>query len=257
MLQSFTPPHTASGRSALVARPPWHYAGWLLNVAFEFRGAQAWQLVPPEIGRPTGSGCIHFADWQATTDGTELLDPVVSQYKETIVVLEIERPDKRRAGYCPAIWVDQDISMLRGLMQGWPKKFGSTWLTRSLPLQHPAGAPLQAGTRMGASLAVKDRRLIEAQLRLSGRPGMALGFLAMPTLGTTALPDLREPQRSPSLRLLRASVTSTTDSAWHEAEATLAFFDHPREELALLGESQATVASVGWFGLTVTGAQDG
>ena len=35
--------------------------------------------------------------------------------------------------FCPLIYVDQDVSMLRGLLQGWPKKMGSTWLTRSLP----------------------------------------------------------------------------------------------------------------------------
>jgi hypothetical protein len=63
---------------------------------------------------------------------------VLAQYRETIVVLEIERPDASRCMYCPAIWVDQDISLVRGLLQGWPKKMGSTWLTRSLPLDHPA-----------------------------------------------------------------------------------------------------------------------
>jgi len=256
MPTSFTPPHTVSGRSALVAAPPWHYAGWLLNIGFRFEAARGAALVPPDIGRTTGSGWVHFADWQATTDGSELLDPVQAQYRETIVVLEVERPDGSRCGVCPAIWVDQDVSMLRGLLQGWPKKMGSTWLTRSLPLEHPAAAPLRAGTRLGASLAVKDRRVIEAEARLTGEPGRPLGFLAMSTLGVVGFPDLREPTRAPALRLLRAEVVQPVASGWHAATASLRVYAHPREELSLLGELQAGDASAGWFGLTVVGARD-
>ena len=253
---SFTPPYTVSGRSALVAPPPWHYAGWLLNVAFSFEAARGAGLVSPAIGRPTGQGCLHFADWQATTDGSELLDPVYSQYRETILVLEVERPDGALCGFCPAIWVDQDISMLRGLLQGLPKKIGSTWLTRSLPIDHPAAAPLRAGTRLGASLAVKDRRLVEADARLTGEAGRPLGFLAMPLLGVAGLPDLREPARPPDLCLLRADIVQPTASGWHAATASLRVFDHPREELSLLGDLQPGEASAGWVGLTIVGALD-
>ena len=146
--------------------------------------------------------------------------------------------------------------MLRGLLQGWPKKMGSTWLTRSLPLDHPAAAPLRAGTRLGASLAVKDRRVIEAEACLTGAEGRPLGFLAMPTLGVAGLPDLREPARPPELRLLRADIAQPTTSGWHAASASLRVFAHPREELSLLGDLQPGDASAGWCGLTVVGARD-
>lgn len=53
------------------------------------------------------------------------------------MVLELVRPDGSVANFCPLIYVDQDASMLRGLLQGWPKKMGSTWITRSYPLDHP------------------------------------------------------------------------------------------------------------------------
>jgi hypothetical protein len=255
--QSFTAPFTATGRSALVPPPPWHYAGWLLNIAFRFDAEAAVPLVPPAVGRPVGTGCVHFADWQACTDGHELLDPVLAQYRETIVVLEIERPgDGSRCAYCPAIWVDQDISMLRGLLQGWPKKMGSTWLTRSLPLEHPAAAPLRAGSRLGASLAVKDRRVLEAQARLTGRQGRPLGFLAHPTIGAVGWPDLRQPQRLPDPVLVKPDIVQRVGGAWHEAEACVHLTAHPEEDIGLLGDIVAEEASAGWLGLTVAGARD-
>jgi hypothetical protein len=254
MLQGFTPPFTPRGRSSLVAPPPWHYAGWLLSVEFECDRTSAATFVPAQLGAATGRGTVHFADWQATTDGSELLDPVQSQYRETIVVLEIERTGAAPANFCPFIYVDQDVSLLRGQLQGWPKKMGSTWITRSLPLDHVAAAPLRAGTRLGASLAVKDRRLVEARLELTGREEEPLGFFARPTWGTVGWADLTRPERMPELRHIRGVVSQRVAGTWHGATAELAFYPAPHDEVADLQLKRATRASAGWFAMTVTGA---
>jgi hypothetical protein len=257
MLQGFTPPFTPRGLAALVPPPPWRYAGWLLSVDFECDRQRAVSFVPPGLGAASGRGTVHFAEWQATTDGSELLDPILSQYRETIVILELERPGGEAANFCPFIYVDQDVSMLRGQLQGWPKKMGSTWLTRSLPLDHPAAAPLRRGTRLGASLAVKDRRLVEARLELTGRPGEPLGILARPTYGTVGWADLTQPGRAPELHHPRSLVAERVEGPWHEASAELAFLDVPREELVDLQLRGAVRASAGWFAMTVTGAVSG
>jgi hypothetical protein len=251
---SFTAPFTGSGRSAMVASPPWHYAGWLMNVAIRCETSNGAALVPPALGRMNGNGCVHFADWQATTDGRELLDPVYAQYCETIVVVEIERRDGTLFNFCPFIWVDQDISLVRGYLQGWPKKLGSTYLTRSLPIEHVAAAPLKAGIRMGATLTVKDRRLIEATLELTGKAGRPYGFLANKTIGTVGWPDLTLPGGYPELKWVLPDIQGKVTSDWHDAEATIKVLPHPVEELSLLGEVKAIRASVGWAGMTVVGA---
>ena len=252
--RSFTAPFTSSGRAAIVPPPPWHYAGWLMNVAIRCDTSNSVKLVQPALGHLTGKGCIHFADWQATTDGHELVDPVYAQYRETIVIVEIERPDCKLYNYCPFIWVDQDISLIRGLLQGWPKKIGSTCLTRSLPIEHAAAAPLKAGTRMGATLTVKDRRLIEATLKLTGNVGRPYGFLANRTIGTIGWPDLAQPANYPELIWVLPNIQGKVTSDWHDAEATIHVLPHPVEELSLLGELKPDAASVGWAGITVVGA---
>lgn len=254
--QSFTAPFTSTGRSALLVPPPWHYAGWLLNIAFEFDAESANALVPPSLGRPVGTGCVHFADWQACAKEEDLLEPIKAQYKETIVVLTVERSDGSRCMYCPAIWVDQDVSMLRGLLQGWPKKMGSTWLTRSMPIEHPAASPVRAGSRFGASLAVKDRRIFEAHACLTGRPGAPLGFLELPTIGAVGWPDLRDPQRLPEVAFVKPDIQDRVGRGWHEATASLKLSPHPGEDIGALTNIEVQQASVGWLGLTVLGAQD-
>jgi hypothetical protein len=253
-VSSFTAPYTTAGNSALVTAPPWFYAGWLLNISFAYAPVLARGWVPPQLGEATGIGCVHFADWQACSDGRELLDPVYAQYKETIVVLQVRRPNGTLVSFCPGIWVDQDISMLRGLLQGWPKKFGSTWLTRSLPLQHPAAAFLQQGSKLGASLSCKERRLIQVTASLTGQPGEPLGFLSAPSLGLVGWPDLTKPNEPPNLQLIRPLIADKVQSQWHQATAKLSFLEHPYEELSVLGAPTVLNASAGWLGITVQGA---
>jgi hypothetical protein len=170
------------------------------------------------------------------------------------VLAEVTRPDGAAANFCPLIYVDQDISMVRGLLQGWPKKLGSTWVTRSLPLEHPAAAPLRAGTRLGASLTVKDRRLAEARLTLTGKAGDPIGFAARPTWGTVGWPDLTRPGAPPACRYLKPVVSSRVGGDWQDATAELVFHETPREELADFGLGRVTRASAGWLGITITGA---
>jgi len=251
---SFTAPFTKSGRSATVPSPPWHYAGWLMNVAIRCDTSNSSAVVHPALGTLTGKGCIHFADWQATTDGHELVDPVYAQYRETIVIVEIERPDGKLYNYCPFIWVDQDTSLIRGLLQGWPKKFGSTYLTRSLPIDHVAAAPLKTGSQLGATLTVKERRLIEASLTLTGKMGRPYGFLANKTIGAIGWPDLTQPAHCPKLNWILPNIQDKVTSDWHDAKATINVLPHPIEEISLLGKLKTEGASVGWAGITVVGA---
>ncbi|MBF0304092.1 MAG: acetoacetate decarboxylase family protein [Alphaproteobacteria bacterium] len=253
MLEGFTPPHTPSGRSALVPPPPWHYAGTVLSLAFAVDAGAANPLLPAGFGKATGRAYGHFCDWQATTDGWELLDPIYAQYKEFFVLIEAER-DGAAVLYCPFIYVDQDISMARGWLQGWPKKLGQVWMTRSYDLDHPAAARRVAGTRLGASLAVKDRRLAEAAVTLTGGEGRRLGFLGLPTFGVVAAPSIVGEVTSGAMALVRAKVENPVAGPLSAGEASLRFLESPRDELSALAPKGAVEASVGSFALTVTGA---
>ena len=253
MLSGFTPPYTPSGRSALIPAPPWHYAGQLLSLAFDVDRAAAQSLLPDGLGTATGGAAAHFCEWQSTTDGSELLDPAYSQYREFLALVEVERQGAR-CFYCPFIYVDQDLSMARGWLQGWPKKSGSVWMTRSYDLDHPAAAPARAGTRFGASLAVKDRRLAEAVVTLSGEPAQPIGLLAAPAWGLVAAPTLLGGPSRGTPTLARAVVQARVAGPAHAATGQLRFLESPRDELALLQPQAVTAASVSTFALTIAGA---
>lgn len=256
-LTGFTPPYTPTGNSSLVAPPPWHYAGQVLSMAFEVDPKVAASLLPDGFGPATGRAFGHFCEWQATTDGSELLDPVYAQYKEFFALIEAEHPAvEGPVLFCPFIYVDQDISMLRGMLQGWPKKIGSVWITRSYPgLDHPAAAPIRAGTRFGASLAVKDRRLAEAAVTLTGEPAEPIGFLGQPTLGLVGAPSIIGEPSPGAKRLVRASVPHKVQGPAYGASLDrLTFASSPRDELHLLAPRALRQASVSTFALTIAAA---
>jgi hypothetical protein len=257
VLTGFTPPYTPTGRSSLADAPPWHYAGQILSLAFEVACNTAQALLPEGFGAATGRAYGHFCEWQACTDhGNELVDPVYAQYKEFFVLIEAHSGHVAGAAlYCPFIYVDQDISMARGWMQGWPKKVGSVWMTRSYPgLDRPAAAPIRAGTRLGASLAVKDRRLAEAAVTLTGEQALPIGFLALPTFGLVGSPTLIGAPNAGSRTLVRATVPDKMQGPAHAASLTaLAFFASPRDELSLLAPKALREASLSTFALTVAG----
>jgi hypothetical protein len=256
MSACFTPPFTPSGRSSLVPPPPWRYAGKALSLAFDVDQTAAQSLLPDGFGAATGKAYGHFCDWQADTpDGDELLDPAYSQYKEFFVLAEAVRPDGATALYCPFIYVDQDVSMARGWLQGWPKKLGSIWITRSYGVDHPAAAPLRAGTKMGATLAVKDRRLAEAAVTLTGSAGAPVGFLAEPTLGRLSRPTLIGGADPGFEGYVRMVLSEKIIGPFHEVTGSLRFFDSPRDELSLLAPLGPVTGAVGDFAMTLAGVE--
>jgi hypothetical protein len=251
MLTGFTAPLSPDGRSSLAPAPPWHYAGWLFSIDYEVDAATAASFLPEGFGTATGRATVHFADWQATSDGSELLDPVYSQYRECFVLVEAER-DGAPVNFCPFIYVDQDVSMIRGWLQGLPKKFGSVWLTRAYPLDHVAAAPTRAGTRLGASLAVKDRRLAQAALTLTGAEGRHLGLLARPTYGLFGLPSIVGGATPGAPQLVRMVADSKEFGPFYAADAEIDLFPAPRDELAALAPRRVLDASAGYFAMSVT-----
>jgi Acetoacetate decarboxylase (ADC) len=253
MLAGFTPPYTPSGCSSLVPEPPWHYAGQVMSLAFGVNREAAQSFLPDGFGAATGNAACHFCEWQWTTDGSELLDPIYAQYKECFVVIEADR-DGARALYCPFIYVDQDMSMVRGWLQGWPKKVGSVWMTRSYDLDHPAAAPVRESMRFGAGLSVKDRRLAEAAITLGSGAVEPIGFLAMPTFGLIGSPTLIGRPGAGDRKLARAAVELTTRGPAYGATGALQFFESPRDELCVLRPRSVTAASLSTLALTVIGA---
>lgn len=164
----FFAPRSATGKSALLPDPPWHYSGDLLTIEYRVEPKRVRELLPEPLElalEDPGAVAFIWADWQScAADKAQLMDPVRGQYKEAFVVVRCSLGG-RTFSRCVYIWVDSDFAIARGLHQGYPKKLGAIHMTRS----HPYGpAPRVApGGQFGASLAAADRRLAETVITLT------------------------------------------------------------------------------------------
>ncbi len=162
MLKGFSLPLSPKGKANLVPSPPWHYVGNVIAIEYEADRASIEAYLPGPLTYASDRCCVYFIDWQYASEmGEEYLNPLESQYKETILLMSAQYNGEEIA-YCPYIWVDQDKSLMRGIFQGWPKQLGETQMTKRFGLQSKAAPKdICAGT-----LSVYGKRMIEGQVRL-------------------------------------------------------------------------------------------
>ena len=233
MIKGYTLPRTPLGRSSLLPEPPWHFVGDALVVEYEADEKAAAAFLPEGLELESGRCAVYFMDWQYASDcGEEYLDPICSQYRETIFLLSAKYEGKKIA-YCPFIWVSQDKSMMRGLIQGWPKQIGETWMTRSFDVPSKA-APLSGGAgKYGATLSVFGRRLAEAVITTEEESRE----MPSPTFAGAALlryfPELEKAkQNTPAVHeLVKLKSRDIGISTIWKGPASLSIFDHPYTEL--------------------------
>ncbi len=254
-LVGFSNPRTATGRSALVPPPPWHYSGDFLIIEYRTHPQAAARFLPAELepGSDAGAAAAIFADWQSCSEsGQELLDPVRAQYREFFVVLSAQYRGEA-VTRCPLMWVDKGFSLARGWLQGFPKKPGSVWMTRPVTVGK-AGPRLEPGGEFGATLAANERRLVEATLTLTGISESGPTVNTPPLVNTRFMPPW-DPQDSAFEEHVYAGGRDREISPIWEGNATLRFFESPTDELTDLAPIEINRGFWFSFGYTVDGGE--
>lgn len=238
-LRGFSVPLSPQGRAGVTPAPPWFYAGNLLVIDYEADPAAVAEVLPPGLAADPEDpgGCVaFFVDWQyASTAGDEPVDPVRSQYHEFLLLVNAVY-DGDRVQTCPYIYVDRDVSMARGWIQGWPKKIGEVHTTRAFPLASPAAPQVAAGGRFGASLSANGRRLAEATVTLEQVSTDPVFLGRRPVVNVRHFPRLSAGQHDkPAVHeLVRSRLSGATRTEIWEGEATLAYHPAPEQELDAL-----------------------
>ena len=237
-LSGYTVPRTPGGRASLVPPPPWHYVGDFLVVDFWADPDAATSLLPPGLEpHPDPGRCAAvFADWQSCTDsGEELLDPVRSHYREFYLVVSAVL-DGEEVTTCPFIWVDQDFALARGWIQGFPKKRGEVWMTRTYALRCRAAPGIQPGSRFGATCSARGRSIARAAVTLEAASDTGSLHTAPPIVNVRHFPRLAAGRHDdPAVHeLVRARSRDRSVSEVWEGAAELELFDAPAEEHKML-----------------------
>ena len=210
MLHGFSVPLTPQGKSALASPPPWHYSSDCLAIEYWTDPAAIAALLPPGVTpdeKSQGRAFFWFLDWQFTGSNDEITDPARYQYREAFVLVEALF-ERTPINYCPYIFVDNDAAIARGWAQGFPKKYGSIYQTRTFSAPSAAAAPLAKGSRFGASVAAHGERLATARLQLEEKVADPAKVFNRPTVMRRYFPQLAAArQTKPPVDELTMSLT--------------------------------------------------
>jgi acetoacetate decarboxylase len=252
-------PRTTTGRSSILPPLPWHYSGDLLTVEYRTDPGAIRRLLPDELELPhddedPGAVAVIWADWQARSDdGRELDDPIRLQYKEAFVVVRCRWRDQLWSR-CVFIWVDKDFAMVRGHLQGYPKKLGSIQVSR--PVTVGRGGPrLAPGELFAGTIAAYDRRLAQARVTLRG-PSEHNGFVnGLAMLHHRYLSTIEvDGNDSFSELVTMRGVDVELSPAW-QGDAEIELFDSPTEELATLAPREMIGGYFRSVGTTFAGGE--
>jgi acetoacetate decarboxylase len=237
-LRGYTTPRTPSGGAALVPPPPWHYVADFLVVDFWADPQAAVSLLPEGLEpHPDPGRCAAiFADWQSCSDSREeLLDPARGHYRECFLVVS-GLLDGEEVTYCAFIWVDQDFAMARGWIQGFPKKLGQIWMTRTFGVECIADPGVRPGAAYAAKCSARGHRVAQATVVLEGLSEDGPRNNAPPIVNVRHFPRLQAGrQDEPQVHeLVRAVSRDRAASPVWEGDATLELLPAPGEEHTML-----------------------
>jgi hypothetical protein len=238
-LQGWTLPLSSTGRSSVVAPPPWHYSGEIIAVDFTAPVDAVAALLPPGMEPdPGGAASVVFADWCSASehDDRVLADPAVGQYREAYVVLHATRTTAdgtKKVGRVPFIWVDSELSLLRGQIQGFPKKLGQIAMTRPVELGR-GGVRKAAGSRFAAHATSHGRRVLTAAVALEATAERPPRALTLPLVHTRLFPALDRAE--PAVHELAfGAIEGFEIGTVHTGPGALELGDTEYEELSALG----------------------
>ena len=171
-LQGWSLPLSPAGTAALVPPPPWHFSGEALGVDFIPDPAAVAAVLPAGI-EPSGDGSASFVfgDWSSNAEQDPRLaaDPARGQYREAYVMV-YGRLDGRDIAWLPYIWVDNDLSISRGLVGRRIPEEGR--IDRDQPgCAHRARRPASRGGRDVRRPCVVPRPTVGIGICHAGRPG--------------------------------------------------------------------------------------
>jgi hypothetical protein len=165
-------PFTRSGRSALVPRGPWTYAITGLGASYRADPSALSEVVPKPLRVVDGEVFTYVVEVVTySPHASELVVEAPDQlyYHEGAFFVKVEYGGRLYA-YCPFMWVDSDVSLLRGLLVGWPKKLARIALTKLHPLLPGFERP-RRGLRLGGYVARAGSTLYRVRVSLESDEG--------------------------------------------------------------------------------------
>jgi len=256
-LKGYSLPLTPKGRSSIVEAPPWHYGGEVMQVVFLTNKKRARELIPPplEIGPEPGKGILWFVEWVSVSESNPdlaFINPERAVYRECLVMIQCSYQGV--PGYIvPYIWVDNDFTMMRGFVQGFPKKLCRIYRTKLAELNPKIGGK-RVGAKMKGICEAHGERIVEASLVFTRQAAPSelppVRFYLM-----RHFPNIEDPSKPLVHELAISNISDVKVSDIWAGDAEIKFFESAVEEIAALKPVEVLGGFFHNMGFTINGGK--
>ncbi len=256
-LKGYSLPLSPKGQSSVVDAPPWYFGGEVLRLTFKADEKKVGALIPPplEMGPNPGQGAVWFNEWVSVSEARPDLaftNPERAIFRECMVVVGCQYKGEP-GGFVPYIWVDNDFTLVRGVIQGYPKKLGRIYLTRLHELNPKIGGR-QVGAKVKGICDVNAERIVEGSMTFT-RPSNPSELPRGRTYLMRHFPSIEDPTRLAVHELTVGTMSDVKIKDVWAGDAQIKFFESPFEEVADLGSVEAQGAFFFSMGMTITGGK--
>jgi len=217
----YSHPFSKSGNSQIVPPPPYYYGVEYLGAHVYFDNEKLKGILPSFLSTD-GEGWIYLADFVTiSNDKWNLMyeDPSFTQYKEAAIALKVNFEGQNFL-YFPFMWVDKDWALVRGWINGYPKKLATIYLTKLNKLL-PDYNIRKENLILGGYL-LRDSKLIELRVTLKKKVSSIPLSNFGKTLTIRYFPKTGEKEGEISELVTIEKVDSNIDDVWEgEAEVNI------------------------------------
>jgi acetoacetate decarboxylase len=256
-LKGYMLPLSPKGKASIIDAPPWHFGGDVMQLGFKADAGKVEALLPPplKIGPNPGAGVVWFVEWVSVSEANPdlaFINPERSIYRECIIMLGCQF-EGVPGYYVPYIWVDNDFTLMRGFIQGFPKKLGRVHITKLHDLIPKVGGK-KAGAKVKGILASHEERLVEGSLvlrkQIAPEDVPPFKFYLM-----RHFPDYENPEQPLVHDIVVSNVTNAKIADAWEGDAEVRFMASDFEEVADLGPVERSPGYMFRLGITITGGK--
>ncbi len=255
-MKGFTHFQTPSGRASIVDEGPFHWGIDYITVYFKGDTASLQHLLPEGLKIADGSGIAYVGEFISVSEKNPEsvhIDPAQTVYHEAALGVACNFQGKPGL-YFVYMWVDKDWSLIRGWLNGYPKKLADEIAMTKLHPLNPLTGGIRAGSRLTGYATRHGHRIFTVKVKIN-RQGSADDTIRFGSTYGLRLFPATDPSQTPVRELVEVTKTSPqVDNVWI-GDGDLNLGTPPGEELELLQPYEIKYGCVYRTGFTISGAK--
>ncbi len=255
-MKGFTHFQTPGGKAAIVDEGPFHWGIDYVTTYFRGEKEKLQRLLPEGLKITDGSGIAYVGEFISVSEKSPeavYLDPAQTVYHEAAIGLACNHAG-RPGVYFVFMWVDKDWSLIRGWLNGYPKKLADDIVMTKLHPLNPLTGGIKVGSQLSGYATRHGERIFTVHVKVN-RKGSSEDVIRFGSTYGLRLFPATHPSQTHVQELVEVSKSPPkVDDVW-VGEGELMLGNLHGEELDLLRPLEASYGCVYRTGFTISGAK--